>query len=151
MFSELVVWEVETFRLACTFPVKATQSAALNLDALVLAFSSQVSRAAQREVAQLGIREVEHATSLWQRYILPVTPDLPRLSGALDRAIELRFTREDVEVPASVSFAQTLDELYDFNGRNSLDAARIAGVNEVLGVDALFVARLARTASATTT
>lgn len=120
-------------------------SQALNLDALVLAFSNQVARASERRVAVLDIREREEKSTIWQRWLLPMTPDLPRLSAALDRAIALRFTREEVALPASPAFARTIDGLYDFEAPTSLDAATVAGVNEMLDVDALFVTRLVRT------
>jgi tetratricopeptide (TPR) repeat protein len=116
----------------------------LDFDELVLGFASQVSDARKRRVALLGIREPRDRSVVLRRWLHPREPDRRAFGVALERSLGVAFTLVPAVSPPSPLFDELVDRLFAFEGDASLDAEAIAQVNQGLGTDAVFAARLLR-------
>jgi tetratricopeptide (TPR) repeat protein len=123
---------------------RARSAAGPNLDDLVLGFSSQLSSARRRRVAQLGLREPPAWRTRLLQWLHPRRPNVEQIENALQQALSLRFALVEPEPPDSATHRERVDQLYAFERRTSLDAQVIADVNALLDTDAIFVSRLLR-------
>jgi tetratricopeptide (TPR) repeat protein len=121
---------------------------ALAFDEIVFAFAGQVPDARKKRVAFLGVREPFAWHALLLRWLHPRRPDEERIAGSLDHWLGMAFGRVAAEAPASPVFGSLLGQLFDFDRETSLDAEAIAQVNQTLGSDAVFAARLLRAPAA---
>jgi tetratricopeptide (TPR) repeat protein len=123
-------------------------SSLLDFDELVLAFAGQVSDAHRKRVALLDLRERGDWRTELLRWLHPRTPDRERLVASIERSLGLAFTRFPGGAPESPHHRKLVDQLLAFDRQGSLDALAIAQVNQTLGTDAVFAARLLRDLSA---
>ncbi|MFQ5417870.1 MAG: protein kinase [Myxococcota bacterium] len=113
-------------------------------DRLATSFATTTSAPGERRVARLEIRESPQWRSRIAAWVHPRAPDMERISRSLDRALAGAFQLVGAAPIENPVLADQLLELYDFDDRASLDADVIASVNQALGTDAFFIARLDR-------
>jgi tetratricopeptide (TPR) repeat protein len=119
------------------------QRQAVTLEQFVSTFAVQVPDAQERRIARLGLRQGWGWRSLLVRLSRPRTPDVRRIERALDQALAARFQRGAAPTRDSDVIETQIDQLYAFDRDASLDAHAIATVNQVLGVDGVFLSKLA--------
>jgi tetratricopeptide (TPR) repeat protein len=110
----------------------------------VAAFASQVRGTRERRVAQLGIREAASWETRLLDWLHPRVPDGEGIARSLQDALERRFRLVPAANLDSPALRPHVDRLYAFERPESLSADSIARVNQAVGSDAVFVARLAR-------
>jgi len=115
-----------------------------SLEDLVYSFANQVKGARNRRVIQLGIRDAPTWRGRVYAWLHPRTPDADGIAGALDEALARWFELVAAPEIDNPVLAEHIDRLYAFDERGSLEADGVATVNQALGTDAAFVARLDR-------
>jgi tetratricopeptide (TPR) repeat protein len=113
----------------------------LSLDDLVMSFSMQLARPESRVIASLGVREPGDWMDWLRHLVRPRSPDLDAIEEELEAALGARFQTAQLTA-ADDALSVHIDRLFQFESDLSLDAETIATVNQVLGIDGVFVTRL---------
>jgi len=120
----------------------STQRSSVTLDQYVMTFASQVASPETRHISPIGVRQLWRWSALSDRLTQLRTVDVAVIDAALESALTTHFGRGSPASGESDVLSSRIDQLYDFEGDASLDAAAIATVNQVLGVDGVFLSRL---------
>jgi tetratricopeptide (TPR) repeat protein len=113
----------------------------VDFDAIASSFAQGHSEASRTSVAFLGLREPGGWMSWLRRLTRLREPSTTAVEQGLIEALAVRFGHV-APVSDLGALENHVDQLYDFEGRNSLSAELVSAVNSVIGSDGVFVSRL---------
>jgi tetratricopeptide (TPR) repeat protein len=114
----------------------------VTLDQYAATFASQVHAPGERRIGALGVRQPWSWSSLPDRLLKLRTVDMALIEEALENALATYFIAGVPAAQENDAISSRIDQLYTFENDASLDAGTIATVNQVLGVEGVFLSKL---------
>jgi tetratricopeptide (TPR) repeat protein len=124
------------------FEAAAEDGSLTSLDDFVDSFVDERRRAPNR-IAFLGMRTKPNWQARLLDWLHPRAPNRDAILEALESSINSAFTVQSAP-ETEAALRPVFDPLYDFELPGSLDRGTVAKINELLGTDAVFVARFDR-------